>query len=410
MVVGLVCALTGAQPVYAASEYDDIIHNSSTAKVYYNESDAVDISSNFESKVTELCNSTASASLSRAIHDGGHYAVLNLQVSQGSSQPNYQVVDIIWSEFESPGTTIWQFGALYPTNPDRGIRLQNPSGSGMSCYDFGPGGPGEPIASRGQTNGVWTYQAYFANYDVEYPEGYAGETLGTIADQPSVKPDYNDIVTLSFSVENKVIYYWDTTIWGDADKSKIVCRYTFAKEGGNVLSDTMGPCDGEVKTVTVDSYGTYAVRMDIVYDSNHDGFLNPEDPEEIVGSVGRELKVDGQTYSGTSGSTWNSDNRFEPSSCFQDFFPWVNLVGCGEVMGQAVQLLSFNTIKLNNEYDTGNNCVALSTLGSWIFAPNATVCPQIPATIRNIVTPFITLALAMGLIRFIVNHRAEDIG
>ena len=193
------------------------------------------------------------------------------------------------------------------------------------------------------------------------------------------------------------------------DKSELQCRFTLAGVTSGVVYDVQGPCNGERRTVDVESLEMYGLRLDVMYDTNNDGIWMPDDPSELAGSVDLDINIDGQTFTGGGGSNWNDNNRFEASSCTQEFFPFINLVGCAEMFGKALNILSFGTISLGNVYDT-SGCVALNTLGGWLNLPNSTVCPQIDSTIRSIVTPFVTLALAMAAVGFISRQKAEDVG
>ena len=258
-------------------------------------------------------------------------------------------------------------------------------------------------------NSAYDTEIWFLNVPFVAPVDYEGVIPPDSWTPPVSLPDYSDIVSVNYEVQNKRIKFWNSTVWGDVDVSELQCRFTLAGVTSGVLYDVQGSCNEEMRVVDVEVYEVYAVRLDVMFDTNNDGIFFPDEPSELAGSVLLNIKVDGQTFAGGGGSNWNDNNRFEPSSCTQEFFPFINVVGCMEMFGKALSILSFGTVNIGNVYNQ-EGCIALNTLGGWLNVPSQTVCPQIDSAIRAIVTPFVTLALAMGAVAFITRQKAEDIG
>jgi hypothetical protein len=70
--------------------------------------------------------------------------------------------------------------------------------------------------------------------------------------------------------------------------------------------------------------------------------------------------------------------------------------------------LTFGTVKLGNDYNFNNQCRTLGTIGDWMNLDNKTVCPVMPESVRNIITPFITFALGLMTIKFIASKTGSS--
>lgn len=70
-------------------------------------------------------------------------------------------------------------------------------------------------------------------------------------------------------------------------------------------------------------------------------------------------------------------------------------------------ILTFNSISFIRIETSG--CRTLGTIGDWLPLDNKTVCPQVPAEMRQVITPFITfgtmLLLVYGVIRITRDNR-----
>lgn len=91
------------------------------------------------------------------------------------------------------------------------------------------------------------------------------------------------------------------------------------------------------------------------------------------------------------------------SSCMRTDFPFVNVDGCMTTMAGVFQYLVFHRIKLP-DWQYNADCHQLTTMGSWLHltGSNSYVCAQVPAEVRNTVTPFVAFMLGivtLGLLK-----------
>lgn len=98
------------------------------------------------------------------------------------------------------------------------------------------------------------------------------------------------------------------------------------------------------------------------------------------------------------------------SVCIREDFPFINIPDC---LGELDSFFATITFRIPNEKNISgggwttlvNGCRELQVVGSWIFSEGKTVCPQFSSTVRGIMTPIVTFALALGVITFISNRQ-----
>lgn len=96
------------------------------------------------------------------------------------------------------------------------------------------------------------------------------------------------------------------------------------------------------------------------------------------------------------------------TQCIIPDFPWFDLESCIDNFQVIISMLSFNSISFNDSWNIQGQCFQMTTLHHWINSPqNSILCAQIPAYVRNIVTPFVTFFL--GLITVRIFTRRTDI-
>lgn len=103
-------------------------------------------------------------------------------------------------------------------------------------------------------------------------------------------------------------------------------------------------------------------------------------------------------YTLTQGGTLKNDIF---ASCMNSEFPYLHFDACTENIETALNMLSFGSVKLGNEWTSNDGCTELNVLGDWLNVPDNTVCPFFSSTIRNVVTPFVTLLLGLVTLNFI---------
>lgn len=123
----------------------------------------------------------------------------------------------------------------------------------------------------------------------------------------SQETDISDKMSLSYSVNGKTIYYWNTTPAADLPDDA-ACRYRVIRDtetNTDMISDILGNCK-DVQRVEVPEYSNYMLSLDIVSDLNNDGVILPE--FEVIGNVHKTLIIDGSNYSGTIGENWSTNS------------------------------------------------------------------------------------------------------
>jgi hypothetical protein len=108
------------------------------------------------------------------------------------------------------------------------------------------------------------------------------------------------------------------------------------------------------------------------------------------------------TQAGQLGTTVSMEN------CLTQDYPFITWDGCKDNIAMVTDALTFGTVKLGNDYNFNNQCRTLGTIGDWMNLDNKTVCPVMPESVRNIITPFITFALGLMTIKFIASKTGSS--
>jgi len=88
--------------------------------------------------------------------------------------------------------------------------------------------------------------------------------------------------------------------------------------------------------------------------------------------------------------------------------PFIDLNGCLNNLMDVVTLLTFNTFRFSNDWNLVTGCTNLNTLHIWLNLDNNEVCAYFSNTVRDIVTPFITLALGLTSITWIARRGDKE--
>lgn len=256
-----------------------------------------------------------------------------------------------------------------------------------------------------------SYQAFRIFADNEnIPTGFTG-TIPTA--DAWVWPDLTTDVSIAYKVENKHVTLWNTTPTPPLTDG-MACKWTIANESDGVLKDVITGCDQfidvDVNTYTTQEAGGVVVNpllvhFAVVADKNNDGVILED---EELGTVIRNLNIDGQNYTGTSGHNWEDDDRVDWYSCVDNQAPFIHIPECVANFGVFAKMLSSDAINLGIPSVNGS-CRTLGTVGDWMRVENKQVCPKVPESVRNVVTPFIIFALSLLVVGYIARKGARDI-
>lgn len=96
------------------------------------------------------------------------------------------------------------------------------------------------------------------------------------------------------------------------------------------------------------------------------------------------------------------------TSCVSQNFPFIDVQGCMSNLQTVFSYMVFNQIQMPN-WSFDGSCHQLTTFNDWLHLQNNNgyVCPQIPAAVRNVVTPFVGFMLGIVTIG-ILRRRGGD--
>lgn len=98
-------------------------------------------------------------------------------------------------------------------------------------------------------------------------------------------------------------------------------------------------------------------------------------------------------------------------ACMTEEYPFVHMDGCLANMSVVTEALSFGSVKVGatNQWSFTDGCHQLGTVGEWINLEGQSVCPNIPASVRNVITPFITFAMGLMTVKFITKQGGNSL-
>lgn len=94
-------------------------------------------------------------------------------------------------------------------------------------------------------------------------------------------------------------------------------------------------------------------------------------------------------------------------ACMKSDFPWVDPEACLNNVYVVINMLYFGQVALPN-FTFDPSCRNLVMMDEWLGLPNNyQVCPQIPAFVRNVTTPFVAFMLGLVTLGFIKKIRTD---
>lgn len=239
------------------------------------------------------------------------------------------------------------------------------------------------------------------NYSVDYPPLYDGEDISDLEPLPPV--DYTDWTPdwyISFGFDYEVTIH--DTNFNTFDDNPFLCNsglapvvhWTIKDDSNNVLfSGTQSPTMQIVRKLPVsNSSENYSIS----------GIYNCGDDD---------LQFDQYGVLNFTLTDTGLLQQAQLSDCFQGDLPFTfDIDACLGFFSPIFNLLSFGQIKLGESWNYGNTgCGYLTVLGGWVGLPNGTqICPQFSDTVRNVVTPFLSVILgliSLGFLSRLDNNR-----
>lgn len=435
---------------HAASEYDNVINKTDKLLLENDVSNKnLDITQSYLENLRQ-CSQSEYDNLMTVINNSGSWAI---SIYNTNGHPTWDgsknIVAIYWASTIRPDyTPKITFGpnsneaggkAAF-ADYDHSATLRLKSNDLLDCQAGGT----DPIA-----NGYWrspisteiqnqagSTKVFLATYPVEYPENYEGQTIPNTWTPPitpttwlpKIRYDYNGSTWIrAMDTDlNLCIPFNPDDVSGDvlaegaireecADRTRVLIKYQLKDESGNVVNELSTRADLDYEYNEIQLGQKYTLKATYEYESqpipNADGspstIYTPRlDDNQILGSS--EIIID-TTKGPVSGLSDGSDCAISGNvrtctagglgECFKTEAPYVDIPKCMDNVNQVIRTLSFGTISFI-KVPTGSECRTLGTLGDWInvVGQNRVLCPQVPAAIRNIITPFVTVALGMLLV------------
>lgn len=302
----------------------------------------------------------------------------------------------------------YQYGTSKYLNIDPGIpgymvwiRVNNVNQIQVSCGNTSNFRNVAQINTGNQDNYT---NPYLVNYPINYPAGYEGITPPSeIVEALHLKPEWTFISSAQWQGR-----FMDTNV---ATYDGISELYTVCDDDlAPVIVGNISNGSGWIQEFTISA--TAQVEVTLPESTNPQTFTITGRYD--CGGFGPEFDTDG-VYTFDINQYGTVNNAFMENCVDMDLLGQFNPDGldipqCIENIQNIIGLLSFGQLKLNKNFENIDSieCRNLQVIGGWMFKPGAYICPQIPANIRNIITPFILLALGYLAANFL-RKRNESI-
>lgn len=342
--------------------------------------------------------------LQARISDGTGWAI-----TYDDYRPGQQMVKLIIQNsvsnayFEPNGTALWSDNSWYVViscrNSDIRVDYNNSTNS--------TGKVGIIYESNIQWNGDLVY---FINMTIDYPEGYDGiepplSAPGVTPQSDSVPSWYvSNAVNWKVSIHDKNFNTFDGNPWlcspdgnslvqpDEEGFAPVLYWQIWDDEDGfgtdlkaNGYQSATAPIEWQAPKVQVEK----EYRIAGWYDCGGD--LEFSDAANLTFKINAQgsLQID----------------LFE--QCVTETFPFINIQGCMNNLSTIINLLYFGEVKFPS-WTFNPACHNLTLMDDWLGLPNGhQVCPQIPSSVRTVVTPFVAFMLGLVTMGFI-RRRSGD--
>lgn len=244
---------------------------------------------------------------------------------------------------------------------------------------------------------------FLSTFPVTYPVGYEGEIIPDTYNPPVVYdwvPDFYALQGIDYKVtiQDKNFNTFDEVPFTCNDGLTPVIKYEIRDSDNEivVIGQFSATIQLEQQLPKKNIESTYTIIGN--YDCGY--FLDPTQPD-FSGQASKEFTI-------TAGGLLKNEVF---TSCFTETAPFVDFENCINNMADTVGMLSFGSIKFNNNWQFDSNCRELAVLGSWLGLEGSSkvICPQFPEYIRNVVTPFVTLLLGFITLKFVTSRGGSGI-
>jgi len=266
---------------------------------------------------------------------------------------------------------------------------------------------------------------------IQYPSGYQGETIPDTLPVETVPLTYwanfkysNTQQLLVAMYENKQTdptsnlqdpIYITFKLWEDASS---------VSEGGKNVCERNTKVDEQFNTQLHCEYSNFQIDKQKQYylTAEINPSLNPQIDLEAYDITFKRSTFHISFKQNSAGSTTNctygalnpiesvrcaSPATFDPINCFQAEFPFIDIEQCSETFQVLISQLNFGGIVFP-ELKHDPQCRSLNTMDDWLGLPDGyNVCPQIPAYVRQVTTPFVAFLLGLLTMGFIKRVRQD---
>lgn len=414
----LLGGLLGGSSVNAVSSYDNVVELTEELILYNGDgSQSINLSTSWRNEIVSYYNIRCNAGSTEGCtnktlfeslvpSDDSNWAVFLSEDNKSMS--------VLFSDDISSGLEFYTDGSGNKT-----IRTKLGSSYYFPQFTYNPAGIGNNFTSEngltGGTNEITplpdnyiiimeVYQhmkIFISTFSIDYPVDYEGEIIPDTYNPPAPPLDWSPDVNMVNVVDWKI---------------------TLQDKNFNTFDPVPFTCNQGLTPVI--QYDLYNNDTDPIT-KLATGVFSPTVPFEFQSEkydIETEYKFIGNYYCGDDITTFSKQTTYyftvnaagsyipPTDSCYADTFPFIDLNGCTGVLENFLNNLSFGAISFPDWSINNDSCHTLGIIGDWINVPasSRTICPQFPAEIRNIVTPFLTFILGLTILGVIVTKSRSD--
>lgn len=409
-------ALAGAPAANAASDYDDLFTIGSP-EIVCDAENIEDITTSYLTYITEAPESSQKTDFLNALDvalDHGSGWALNQNVYSETAK------DINFIVSTTPETATTEF--YTDGSGNKYLRTNNAISATIYCRGYGTPptyklvdfstSPGYRSLALMQPSS-YDVNPVFINFDITYPSGYEGEevpeTLSTPVESEFV-PDWeaSDAGNWTVNLNDKNFFTFDGIEW------------TCSEDGNSVLDDGSGLAPVLYWQVWRDDFPTEGANLLI-----DDGYQSATAPVTVELPINKEEArtyrvagwydcggevdfTDASNYEFTVDKAGVLDESAALTDCISDEFPFIYLDDCIANLAIFGKIAMFGGTTFNNSWTASTDCTTMVVLDDWLMLQDPVVCPQMPSSVRTVVTPFVTFILGLITMKFLITRTGKD--
>lgn len=386
-VVGLI-----APTASAASPYDDIVRNIDSLNIYQDGFDPYgNINVTYTAIMDEKCTSRYESFQNALNNPDGKWQIVWYDWG------TYSSVSIYWTEDNSDTSRFRiPFGTqtMLSTDYTEAVSLYQFNNTGMRCDSLGDNGTVDIYPIPQQNPESWMF---LSTYPITYPDAYEGEIIPET--QNPVIPSNETPNWYTSDAVDYLVNIHDTN-FNTFDGNPFLCQ---PDDLAPVLYWTIYNNTTNVQMAT----GVQSATSQINFQASKNNTLTEYRIEGYYDCGGDPIFTELGIKIFSINQYGMLDNKILDDCLIPDF-PFIDMNGCLNNVYAMIGLLSFNSVKFGNVWQTSDSCYNLVILDDWINLSNPTICPQFPSSVRNIITPFVTFILGIITIGFIVKRKDRN--